>query len=70
MGVLAPHLRTFDGSARPPIDTIRNFPVHMSPESPLNITPNLAEVISEVSTPYDYFTTTPPPPLPTQICYS
>ena len=51
MGVLAPRLRTLDVSARPPIDTRGNFPAHMSAESPLNISPNLSEVISEVSEP-------------------
>ena len=38
MWVLAPHLRTLDVSARPPIDTSGNFPVHVSAESPFNIT--------------------------------
>ena len=46
MGVLAPHLRTLDVSARPPIDTSGNFLVHMSAESPLNTSPNPSEVIS------------------------
>ena len=55
MGVLAPCLRTLDGSDRPPIDTSGNFPAHMSAESPLNISPNLSEVISKVSEPYDNF---------------
>jgi hypothetical protein len=48
MGVLAPRLRMLDVSARPPIDTSGNFPAHMSAESPLNISPNLSEVISKV----------------------
>ena len=51
MGVLATRLRTLDGSARPPIDTSRIFPTHVSAESPLNISPNLSEVISEVIEP-------------------
>ena len=44
-------LRTLDVSSRPPIDTSGNFPAHVSAESPLNISPNLSEVISEVSEP-------------------
>jgi hypothetical protein len=40
MGVLAPRLHMLDGSARPLIDTRRNFLAHMSVESPLNISPN------------------------------
>ena len=48
-GVLAPRLRTLDGSASPPIDTIGNLQAHMSAESPLNISLNLSEVISEVT---------------------
>ena len=51
MGVLAPRLRTLDGSARPPIDTSGNFPAHVSAESPSNISPDPSEVISEVSDP-------------------
>ena len=51
MGVLAPRLRTLDVSARPPIDTSGNFMAHVSAESPLNIFPNLSEVISEVLEP-------------------
>jgi hypothetical protein len=46
MGVLAPHLRTLDRSARLPIDTSRNFPAHISAEPPLNISPNFSEVKS------------------------
>ena len=49
--VLAPHLRTLDGSTRPPIDRSGNFAAHMSAESPSNISPNPSEVISEVSEP-------------------
>ena len=49
MGVIAPHLRTLDASAYPPIDTSGNVSAHMSAESTLNISPNLSEVISEVS---------------------
>ena len=37
--------------ARPPINTSGNFLPHVSAESPLNISPNLSEVISEVSEP-------------------
>jgi hypothetical protein len=51
MGVLAPRLRTLDVSARPPIDMSGNFPAHVYAESPLNISPNLSEVISGVSEP-------------------
>ena len=46
MGVLAPRLRTLDGSACPPIDTSGNFQAHVSAESPLNTSPNPSEVIS------------------------
>ena len=60
MGVLAPRLRTLDVSARPPIDASENFPVHMSAETPLNISPNLSEVIFEVSDPYENFSKYPP----------
>ena len=62
MGVLARRLRTLDVSTRPPINTSGNFPVHVSAESPLNISPNLSEVISEVSEPYDNFSKYPPFP--------
>ena len=48
MGVLAPHLRTLDGSALPLIDTTGNLSAHVSAESPLNISPNLSEFISKV----------------------
>jgi hypothetical protein len=51
MGVLAPCLRTLDVSAHPPNDTRRNFSARMFAESPLNISPNLSEVISEVLEP-------------------
>ena len=51
MGVLAPRLRTLDVSTCPPIDTSGNFPARVSAESPLNISPKLSEVISEVSEP-------------------
>jgi hypothetical protein len=50
-GVLAPRLFMLDVSAHSPIDTSGNFPAHMSAESPLNISLNLSEVISEVSEP-------------------
>ena len=46
MGVLAPRLRTLDGSARPPINMSGNFTAHVSAESPLNTSPNPSEVIS------------------------
>ena len=55
MGVLALGSAHARPSARPPINTSRNFPAHMSAESPSNITPNPSEVISEVSEPYDNF---------------
>ena len=51
MGVLAPHLRTLDGSTHPPIDTSGIFPAHVSVKAPLNISPNPSEVISEVYEP-------------------
>ena len=51
MGVLAPGSAHARPSARPPIDTSGNLPVHMSAESPSNISPNPSEVISEVSEP-------------------
>ena len=51
MGVLAPWSAHARPSAQPPIDTIGNFPGHMSAESPSNISPNPSEVISEVSEP-------------------
>ena len=68
MGVLAPRLRTLYVSALPPIDTSGNFPVHVSAESSLNISPNLSEVISEVfGTLGQLFKV---PPLSAQICHS
>jgi hypothetical protein len=51
MGVFAPGSAHARPSAQPPIDTRGNFPAHMSEESPLNISPNPSEVISEVSEP-------------------
>jgi hypothetical protein len=51
MGVLAPRLRTLDVTARPLIDTSEKISAHMSAESPLNISPNLSEIIPEVSEP-------------------
>ena len=45
MGVLAPRLRMLDGSARPHINNSGNFTAHMPAESPLNISPNLFEVL-------------------------
>ena len=51
MGVLAPCLHMLDGSARPQIDSNGSFPAHMSAESPFNISPNISEVISELSEP-------------------
>ena len=47
-GVLATGSAHARPSARPPIDTSGNFPAHVSPESPSNISPNSLEVISEV----------------------
>ena len=49
MGVLAPVSTHVGHSARTPIDTSGNFPAYVSAESPSNISPNLSEVISEVS---------------------
>ena len=51
MGVLATVSAHARHSARPPIDTSRNVPAHMSADSPSNISPNPSEVISEVSEP-------------------
>ena len=53
MGVLAPVSAHAGHSARTPIDTIGNFPAHLSAESPSNISPNPSELISEVSELYD-----------------
>ena len=53
MGVLAPVLAHAGHSARTPIDTSRNFPAHVSAESPSNISPNPSEVIYEVSELYN-----------------
>jgi hypothetical protein len=61
-GVLAPRLRTIDVSARPHIDKSVNFLAHVSAESPLNISPNLSEVITEVLETYKNFTKYPPCP--------
>ena len=52
MGVLATGSAHARPSARPPIDMSGTFPVHMSAESPSNISPNPSEVISEVLEPY------------------
>jgi hypothetical protein len=49
MGVLAPRLRTLAVSARSPINRSGYLLAHLSAESPLNISPNLSEVISKVS---------------------
>jgi hypothetical protein len=63
MGVLAPRPRMLDVSPHPPIDTSENFPAHVCAESPLNISPNLSEVISEVSEPLgNYSKCLPCPP--------
>ena len=51
MGVLAPGSAHARPSAQPPIDVSGNFPVHMSAESPSNISPNPSEVISKVLEP-------------------
>ena len=51
IGVLAPGSAHVRPSTRPPIDMSRNFPAHMSAESPSNISPNPSEVISEVLEP-------------------
>jgi hypothetical protein len=50
-GVLAPGAAHARLSARPPIDRSRNFPLRMFAESASHISPNPAEVISEVSEP-------------------
>jgi hypothetical protein len=67
MGVLAHRLCTLDGSARPPIDTNGNLSLHVSAESPLNISPNLSEVISKFRNTRATFQNTP---LSAQICHS
>ena len=51
MGVLAPGSAHARPSAQPPINMSGYFPAHVSAESPLKISPNLSEVISEVSEP-------------------
>ena len=48
MGVIAYRLRTLDRSLVPPFSMSRNFPAHVSAESPFNISPNPLEVIPEV----------------------
>ena len=53
MGVLAPVSAHAGPSAQPPIGTSGNFLAHVSAESPSNASPNLSEVISEVSELYD-----------------
>ena len=45
MGVLALGSAQACPSARPPINMNRNFPPHVSAESPLNTSPNPSEVI-------------------------
>ena len=55
MGVLAPGSAHTGPSAQPPIGTSGIFPAHVSAESPLNISPNPSEVISQVSEVYDDF---------------
>ena len=55
MGVLAPGSAHARPSTQSPINMRRNFPAHVSAESPLNISPNPSEVISEVSEVYDDF---------------
>ena len=51
MGVLTPGSAHARPSAQPPIYVSRNFPAHMSAESPSNISPNPLEVIFKVSEP-------------------
>ena len=51
MGVLAPGSAQARPSAQPPIDTSGNLLAHMAAESPSNISPNQAKVISKVSEP-------------------
>ena len=48
MGVLPTESAYARPSTRPPIDTRGNFLVHLSAESPSNISPNPSEVIFEV----------------------
>ena len=55
MGVLAPVSAHAGPSAQPPIGTSGIFLAYVSAESPLNISPNHSEVISEVSELYDNF---------------
>ena len=61
MGVLAPVSVHTGPSAQPPIGTSGIFPVHVSADSPSNISPNHSEVISEVSELYDNFGIFVPP---------
>jgi hypothetical protein len=51
MGVLATRSAHARPPARPPIDMSGNFLIHIYAESPSNISPNLSEVLSEVSEP-------------------
>jgi hypothetical protein len=53
MRFLTPGYADTKPTAQSPIDTSGNFPVHVSAESPSNISPNPSEVISKVSEPYD-----------------
>ena len=53
MGVLAPVSAHAGHSAQPPIDTSGNFPLHVSVESPSNISSNPSELVSEVSELYN-----------------
>jgi hypothetical protein len=55
MGVLAPHLHTLDVAARPSINTSEICLAHLFAESPLNISPNLSEVISKVPETFEFF---------------
>ena len=48
MGVIAPGSAQTGPSFRPPIDMSVNFPVHMSAESPSNISLNCFQIISKV----------------------
>ena len=54
-GGLAPRPAHAGPSTQPPISTSGIIPARVSAESPSNISPNLSEVISEVSKVYDDF---------------
>jgi hypothetical protein len=61
MGVLAPHLRTLDVSARSPIDKRGNFPASVSSKSLLNISTTSQKSYPKFEYPRTTFQNSPPP---------